>query len=197
MENLPGGSERPAAVLAELKRALNQLGISEYAVTGGLALGFWVRPRQTMDIDLVGVLPIASVDRLLALHDGMRVGPEPVPDIVRFRIGRWDVDFFASKSKYDLEALGRAVEVDLDGERIRVVTPEDLIIHKLIKLRADNRRLLQDAADLRALVTARGEQIDYGYLEGWLPSAEADAVRDIPKLADDELVRRLMGMRRE
>jgi hypothetical protein len=54
------------------------------------------------------VLPKESVDRLLALHDGLAIGPSEVPDIVRFRAGRWDVDLFVAKNEHDLEVLRRA-----------------------------------------------------------------------------------------
>ena len=63
-----------------------------------------------------------EVDRLLALHDGIRSGAEDLPDIVRFRVGNWDVDLFVSKEPYDRECLRRAIAVEIDGVPVRVVT---------------------------------------------------------------------------
>jgi hypothetical protein len=73
-----------------------------------------------------------------------------------------------------------------------VVAAEDLLIHKLIKLRTDRRRILQDAADLRGVIDGQRDNIDWVYLDRWLPAAEAKLLRDIPVIADDELVQRLL-----
>ncbi len=71
--------------------------------------------------------------------------------------------------------------------------PEDLIIHKLTKLRSDRRRVLQDAADLRALLAARRDQMDWAYLSKWLPAPDAELVREMDSLNDAQLVQRLMS----
>jgi hypothetical protein len=125
---------------------------------------------------LCGVLPKESVDRLLALHDGFPVGPSEVPDIVRFRAGLWDVDLFVAKNEHDLEALRRAQRVDLGGVSIKVVTPEALVVHKMKKLRVDRRKILQDLADVVALVRVRGDALDRNYLDGWLTAKERDVL---------------------
>ncbi len=180
----------PADALARLSGVLRRFGVTEYAVTDGIALGVWTAPRETRDIDLCGALPAASVDRLLAQHDGIRSGPGEMPDLVRFRVGSWDVDLFVTKSEYDREVLRRAVEVEVAGVRLRVVTPEDLVIHKLVKLLTDKRRLLQDAADLRALMSSRA--LDKEYLRRWLPPADFALVDRLPALDEEELARALL-----
>lgn len=179
-------------MLRRLVEVLQRFGVVEYAVTGGIAFGVWASPRATRDVDLCGVLPRESVDRLLAQHDGIRVGPGEVPDLVRFRVGDWDVDLFASKSEYDREVLRRAVEVEVEGIRVRVVRAEDLLIHKLVKLATDKRRLLQDAADLRALLSARGAKLDFEYLARWLAPADLELIRSLPTLGDEALTHALL-----
>lgn len=47
-----------------------------------------------------------------------------------------------SKTPYDRECLSRAIPVEFAGVPARVVTAEDLLIHKMIKLRHDRRRML-------------------------------------------------------
>lgn len=74
-----------------------------------------------------------------------------------------------------------------------VVTPEDLLVHKVVKLRSDRRRLLQDLADIRAILDARGAALDWAYLDRWLPPVEADFLRSVLQLDDETLVRRLLG----
>lgn len=168
--------------------------VVDFAFTGGVAVGIWAAPRQTKDIDLCGSLPIEEVDRLLALYDGIRSGAGELPDIVRFRLGDWDVDLFVSKGPYDRECLRRAIVVEIDGAEARVVTAEDLLIHKMIKLRSDRRRLLQDLADVRAVVDAQGAALDWQYVRGWARPEESAWLENVGRYTDEELVRTLPRM---
>jgi hypothetical protein len=190
-------SERPdprPEVLARVAEVLAKHRVVDFAFTGGVAVGVWSAPRQTKDVDVCGSLPLEEVDRLLALRGGVRSGSEELPDIVRFRVGSWDVDLFVSKGEYDRECLKRAVAADLGGASVRVVTAEDLLIHKLIKLRTDRRRLLQDLADVRAVIHARGEDLDWEYIRRWSRPNEAAWLEDARRGSDEELVKRLLGI---
>jgi hypothetical protein len=187
-----GKAEPAGAVLERVAKVLISHQVTDFAFTGGVAVGVWASPRQTRDIDLCGSLPMEEVDRLLALRDGFRSGSDELPDIIRFRVGDWDVDLFVSKSQYDRECLGRAIPVELDGVLARVVTAEDLLIHKMIKLRNDRRRLLQDLADIRAVVDARGAEIDWDYVRRWARPEEASWLEVVGRSTDEELVRRLL-----
>lgn len=184
-------SDSSAPPLEAIVRVLRASGVTRFAFTGAVAHGVWVRPRQSSDVDLVGEAAEEASERLLALHNGIRSGPAKLPDLVRFRVGDWDVDLFLAKGAYYQECLGRAVEVDVRGEQVRVVTPEDLAIQKLLKLRIDRRRALQDVADLRALVGAYADRLDWLYLERWLRPDEASMLRAIRDLDDDAVIGRL------
>jgi hypothetical protein len=166
--------------------------VADFAFTGGLAVGVWSTPRQTRDLDVCGVLPLEELDRLLATRDGLRSGPGELPDMVRFRVADWDVDLFVSKGPYDRECLDRAVQVQIEGVAARVVTAEDLLIHKMIKLRTDRRRLLQDLADVRGVLQAQTAHIDWGYLRKWLPAEESSLLDSVSGASDEELVQRLL-----
>lgn len=190
---VPPAPDSPAAALAALVEMLRRRGIRNFALTGGLALGAWTAPRFTRDLDLCAVVPLEAVDPILALHDGVRFGSEEIPAVIRFRMLDWDVDVFSSKSAYDLACLERAVPTEVCGCPLRVVSPEDLIIHKLHKLKDDRRRLLQDAADLRSLALARGDRLDQTYLRQWLPPADAELALGLASLDEAELVRRLLN----
>ncbi len=182
-----------AAALGRLAQVLAGFGVTDFALSGGVAVGVWSTPRTTRDIDVCGVLPPASLDSMLAVLDGMRFGPSEVPDSLRFTIERWDVDFFVAKSAYDRECLARAVNVALAGASLRVVTAEDLLIHKLIKLRTDRRRILQDLADIRAVVVARGSGLDHAYLASWLSADDAALLAAVENLDDEALVQRILA----
>ena len=187
-------SLRPTGeLLARVMDALRAHHIDEFAFTGGVAVGVWAEPRQTKDIDLCGVLPASEVSRLLALRDGLRAGPGEVPDLVRFRVGEWDVDLFVCKDAYDRACLDRSVPATIDGVDVRVVTPEDLLVHKMIKLRTDRRRILQDVADLRAVIATQGGALDWDYLRRWLPRSEAALLASVAGSDDEDLVKRLLS----
>jgi hypothetical protein len=113
--------------------------------------------------------------------------------MVRFTVGDWDVDFFVARTEYDHVCLSRAREVAVDDTVIRVVTPEDFLIHKLIKLRTDRRRILQDIADLRTMLSAQRTSLDFAYLDEWLPQADRDLLESIAGLDDEAVVRRILG----
>jgi hypothetical protein len=186
-------AELPRALLERLTAVLESHGIREFAFTGGVAVGVWATPRQTHDLDLCGVLPPAELDRLLALRDGIRTGAGAMPDLVRFRVQDWDVDLFVCKGPYDRRCLDRAVAAELGGFAIRVVTAEDLLIHKMMKLRTDRRRMLQDLADLRAVIEAQSARLDWNYLREWLPVAEMTFLTAVATESDESLARRLLG----
>lgn len=185
--------ELAGALLERIVRVLHGHRILDFAFTGGVAVGVWAAPRQTRDIDVCGSLPLEEVDRLLALQDGVRSGSEELPDIVRFRVEDWEVDLFVRKSAYDRECLKRAVEVEIDGIAVRVVAAEDLLIHKMIKLRSDRRRLLQDLADIRAVIDAQGAALDWEYVRKWALPEEAVWLEEVARSTDEQLVRRLPG----
>jgi predicted nucleotidyltransferase len=187
-----GGRPEPAGtILQRVARVLQSHQVFDFAFTGGVAVGVWAAPRQTKDVDLCGSLPAEEVDRLLALRDGIRSGPEELPDIVRFRVEDWDVNLFVSKSAYDQECLRRAIAVEIDGVPVRVVTAEDLLIHKVIKLRHDRKRLLQDLADVRAVIDARGDELDWEYIRRWALSEESAWLQEVGRSTDEDLVSRL------
>lgn len=184
--------EAPGAILKRLEAVLKSHEVIDYALTGGIAVGVWSAPRQTKDIDVCGSLRLDEVDRLLALRDGIRSGSEELPDIVRFRVGDWDVDLFVSKGAYDKECLRRAVSTQIDGVAVRVVTVEDLLLHKMAKLRFDRRRLIQDLADIRAVIDATQSPLDWAYVRSWARPAEAAWLEKVASSTDEELVRRLL-----
>ncbi len=184
-------SDTPEPVSLVLKRIVAVLAshqVVEFAFAGGLAVGIWSSPRQTKDLDICGTLPLKEVDRLLALRDGIRSGSEALPDIVRFRVGDWDVDLFVSKGPYDFESLRRAVTAEVDDVTVRVVTAEDLLVHKMKKLRFDRKRMIQDLADIRAVIDANQSALDWGYIRNWTPAEESSWLEMVAHATDEALI---------
>jgi predicted nucleotidyltransferase len=83
---------------------------------------------------------------------------------------------------YEEEAIGRAAEIELTpGDRVRVCSAEDLIIHKAVASRA------QDNRDIEGVVLRQGKRLDVAYVRRWLAafseileSPEAQARFEIP-----------------
>lgn len=135
-------------------------GLKAYALIGGLAVGGWVTPRATKDIDIMVNLPevkrsVIEKGILQGLIDSgfeasLKIGaPE---DDIRFcikAISREGIPvdiIFASRGwEGDIAEEGVLAEV-LKGVSIPIVRPEGLIV---LKLRAGS---LQDVADTSRLL---------------------------------------------
>lgn len=189
-----GPTNDPLIVVGRLVSALSMYGVERLVVTGSAALGVWSTPRQSRDIDLCGSVPAASVNKILARFDGLAAGPPENPGLLRLRFLDWDVDLFVTAGDaYYEECARRAVEVATESGPVRVVTAEDLLIHKLIKLRTDRRRLLQDLTDMRGLMQAQ-PTLDWEYMRRWLPASEADILAALSSTDDEELARRIFRL---
>jgi hypothetical protein len=152
----------PTAVALTIFRAFRASRI-EAALYGGLALAAYGEPRETRDADFavvgvggahaigalvgVGLNPVLTFDRVrfggnlvsrIALVEGGGAAGLNVADLVEPRSPR-----------FARAALKRAVTGSLRGTSIRVLSPEDFILFKVLSTRD---RDLEDAATiLRAL----------------------------------------------
>ncbi|HEY0155725.1 MAG TPA: nucleotidyl transferase AbiEii/AbiGii toxin family protein [Thermoanaerobaculia bacterium] len=154
------------AVVVELARVFERAHIS-YMVIGGMAAQVWANPRFTADIDIaVGVDPrdpAKLFEVLKPLVKAMRPdAAELVRDtgILRFTHKKdVSVDLGVSETPYLLNALDRAVDVEVDGQTVKFCTPEDLILHKLLADRT------QDRDDIKAVIRRQGKKLDRAYLD--------------------------------
>jgi hypothetical protein len=144
-------------------------------VIDGMAVLLHGEPRLTRNIDItLG----ASFDRLgdivaAAGAAGLKplVDPEPfaretmVPPCADATSGV-RVDLVLSESPWEQAAIGRAVAVRVGAADVRFVTPEDLVVHKLVAGRP------RDLEDVRSIV-ARQPRLDRPYVERTLRAFEA------------------------
>lgn len=134
----------------------NERIIDDYALIGGLALSAWIRPRTTKDVDLVVVVAknfswsdIVSVietrlQKKIALHKGTQ--RMNIKEKLSFVTGQIEVDVISSKGfELAAEAIKKSVTAEVFGKKVKVVTPEYLILLKLLPLSH------QDAVDIQAL----------------------------------------------
>jgi len=139
----------------------------EYAIVGGIANAVWGEPRATVDVDVTVaiedkdqrafVLAVAAqfttpITETVTFVEQTRVLPLDTADGVR-------IDLIFALLPFELAAIRRARKVTLAERAVAVVTPEDLILMKIISDRP------RDVADAEAIVRRRAADLDRAYLE--------------------------------
>jgi hypothetical protein len=159
--------------------------------------------RATKDLDVLVLLPAIRAqelaDALNAAGFTMRDAaaqsiPVDVPRMVQatrelgpFPIW-WQlvgVEVFAPRVQLQDEVLRRCVPLRLDDLELFVTTVEDLILLKMIFHRD------KDLVDVRRLLVLDPGQLDFAYLEGWLPrTLETHAAQELREMLDRVRARR-------
>jgi len=153
------------------KRAvvLDKKGIP-YMVIGGQAVLVYGEPRLTRDIDItLGV----SAEQVNVLQDIVsKAGLRPLVDPEVFTPKTMvlpchdpetgiRVDFIFSFTPYEEQAMNRVTLLDIGQARVRFVSLEDLIIHKLVSGRP------RDLEDVRSMML-KNKKMDVKYTRKWL-----------------------------
>ena len=160
-------------LLKDVALRLEKAGI-EYMMTGSMAMAIYSTPRMTRDIDIIIQVSSEDVGRIVALfRDDFYIDEESVRNAVRdrgmFNIIHNDsvikVDFIIRKDEeYRIEEFSRRQLVTIEGIPISVVSPEDLVLSKLMWVKQSGSEL--QFRDVRhMMMTLR--KIDRNYLERW------------------------------
>lgn len=161
-------------VLRACLSIFDRLAVS-YVIMGGLAVRLLGIPRPTFDVDLTVTiarerlpelyhqLEEAGFDVPEAYHGGLVDEVAGMP-LVKFKLyvgGRGiDADIFLAETRFQQEMMRRRRHEELWGMSVSLVTPEDLV---LLKLLANRPRDLGDIDDLRAV---QGD-LDETYMRKW------------------------------
>lgn len=157
-----------ANVLLEVIHRFQEVDV-EFMVVGGFAVMFHGRPRTTADIDLSVHLDFGQRDRIRPLLQELGA-----TDIEEREDPRWgkrlvtthpsgleiEVFFTAGHELYERE-FQRKVSQTFRGEQIPVISPEDLILRKLVNTK---KRRGEDLEDARSVAGVYGQDLDLGYL---------------------------------
>ena len=143
-----------------------------YMVMGGLGLSVWGRVRVTQDVDLVIGLHERDeedfINGLIKAHF-LPAAPKAIVGH-RLLVCRYlkttkglpiEVDFFFARGAYQKQALRRAIKVALGRLEIRVIAPEDLILHKLLADRPIDR------LDVQTIFEEQAGRLNTKYLTRW------------------------------
>jgi len=170
-----------------LERAFRAAGVP-HAFGGAIALAYYATPRGTRDVDVNLFVPASDLDRVLDVLVPLGVDPPAESarrtarrdEQIRVHWGANPLDlFFAYDALHDAR-FERRRQVAFPGERISILSAEDLAIFKVLLARE------KDWRDLAELLFAQGERFYADYVQGWL---ERILVADDERLARFVLVR--------
>lgn len=141
----------------------------EFMVVGAFAVMAHGRPRTTADIDVAIHLPFSERDRVRPILE--EIGVDEVSErsdphwgkrLVTLHPSGLDLEVFfvAGHPCYDRE-FERKVTGTLRGEEVPMISPEDLILRKLVNTR---KRRGDDLEDAFSIARVQGETLDLDYL---------------------------------
>jgi hypothetical protein len=151
--------------LSSLAELFDRCGVA-YAVIGAHAVNVWVEPRATANLDVTVYASPEEQRRIrnefeaagygAAREDGAKLPSGP--DFVRFvaEDRSLTVEIQTAKTQFQRDVAARARRT---ASGLRIATPEDLIVLKLIAYRP------KDRLDLLGLMRLHG--LDWNYVERW------------------------------
>lgn len=145
-----------------------------YALLGGLAVSYYGEPRITMDTDIVILLPSQETDSFLRSVSALGFKPLstkpisfikqwgmiPLKYVKQYDVGLWDI--IIAQSPLEEAAIKRARIKKINAMRVKLVSPEDLVIHKIISDRP------RDIQDLEGILSRQKGNLDTKYISQWL-----------------------------
>lgn len=149
-----------------------------YMITGGAAVGFWGYIRTTMDIDIVIQIPPGQIDGLFKSIEGAAYVDIPeakqailkgaifniIPNHTLFKI---DIIPLDANNDYEAQKFKRKIKISFQGREIYIISPEDLIISKLIwgGAAGGSERQFKDCESIWRL---NRDKLDTGYIRNWV-----------------------------
>lgn len=150
----------------------------DYLLTGSLAVSYYGYPRATHDIDFV--LEISSKDsgKFLKLTKDLGESFLVDRDLIKEAIAKSSqfnlyhletgvkIDFWISgKNEFEQGKLKRKKKILFDKQKINLISPEDLLLTKLLWCkRIRSERHLRDCV---GILKVQGKQLEEGYLNFW------------------------------
>jgi hypothetical protein len=186
----------PAELLADLAAALDVVGARWY-VFGAQAALVWGRPGLTTDVDVTVQcdVPTDHLVRALAAH-GFSLRIDATDAFVRTTrvvplehgVSGLALDVVLAGPGLEELFLQRAVPIDIAGTSVPFISPEDLIVTKLLAGRE------KDIEDVRGVLSERGNELDIARMRTTLRLLE-DALgqSDLTPALDDAIERWCQG----
>lgn len=149
-------------LVISISNILNKLEISHF-FTGAIATSYWGKPRTTTDIDIVwkpsNIKELYKELRKINLDCDESIIMEALESkgnlVILDKISPYRIDFLPPQA----EQLKRRKLVMLLNINIWLVSPEDLIIMKVIYGRE------KDRIDIMHIIYIQGDKLDYKYIQ--------------------------------
>lgn len=146
----------------------------KYVVLGGLAVSLYGEPRFTADIDVNVILARDGINDFLKKCKSQnfyplipnikqvadKSGVIPLEFVKQKKHTRCDVIIAQNALEYSAVKRGRLRK--FGSVSARVVSPEDLVLHKIISLRP------RDREDVKGILIRQKGKLDLSYIKDWL-----------------------------
>lgn len=130
--------QSPLQALQNLLEQYNEKGV----IIGGVAASILGTPRYTVDLDAVFLLSLEDVPGLIQAASAQGMEPR-VPDplamarknrilLLRHTISGIDIDLSLGFLPFEIEMVERSQLIEVGSTKLRLPTPEDLIIMKAV-----------------------------------------------------------------
>lgn len=166
----------PLQLALRVLRLLEDLGVNAW-IGGSLASSIFGIPRATQDADIIADIPPEAARQLVE-----RLGDDFYADLVRITSGierraSFNLIHLPTMFKVDVFVVGRdawsrrvierrrSVEIDEQGTRVLVTSPEDIILHKLCWYREGGHVSDRQWGDALGVLQVQGERLDRRYLK--------------------------------
>lgn len=145
-----------------------------YAVIGGLAVSAHGEPRFTADVDVNIILEKGGLGLFMRKAAGYGFRPASAAALrIADKTGvvlmkharaadRVRIEFIIAENPPEYAAIKRARPKKMGFVKLRVITAEDLLIHKLASVRA------KDSDDVMGILRRQGKRLDLKYIRSWL-----------------------------
>jgi hypothetical protein len=163
-----------------------------HATIGGVAVSLIAQPRMTQDIDAVIWLEENQWDAFLKsgadygfaprIADALEFARRARVLLLKHEPSEVSVDLSLGALGFEREMIERATTVAIGSLRLKVATPEDLIITKVVAQRS------KDIADIEAILAVQPD-LDHIRIRRW--ASEFAEALDMPELR--EILERLLG----
>lgn len=156
---------------------LNPLHIP-YMITGGSAVGFWGHIRSTMDIDMVIQIRSNQINAFLdSIKNESYVDIECAREAVQTKsmfniipnetLFKVDIIPLDEANNYAMCAFERRIKMSFQGSEVYIISPEDLIISKLMwsKSAGGSERQIGDCESIWKI---NQQNLDIDYIRKWI-----------------------------
>lgn len=140
-------------------------------IMGGMAVSAYAPPRTTFDIDGIVEIEEERIEGFLrrlkkAGFSTNEAAPVKVINGLPFITlyyprSKVYVDLFLARNEFQKQMMARSWRITVEGLTLEIVSPEDLILVKLLTGRP------RDTEDVRQILLENSESLDFGYLRGW------------------------------